>query len=104
MGTATFGAAGNGRPGLATFGVSYLQLWPRYEDLEIDDQSIADAASVLLGRTELQELTGQGFPTQAANQVGAALHGVQCPRPMLPQCHHVFNCLGMALANFHQVV
>lgn len=69
IGTATFGATGNGRPGLVTFGVSLLQLWPRYEDLEIDDEAIADAASVLLGRTELQELTGQGFPSASANQV-----------------------------------
>ena len=69
VGSATFGAVGIGRPGLATFGADYLQLWPRFEDLEIDDESIADAVAVLLGRTELQQLSGQGFPINSANEV-----------------------------------
>ena len=68
-GTANFGSGGIGRPGLATFGVRIFQLWPRFEDLEVDDAAIADAAAVLLGRTELQDLTGQGFPIDSANEV-----------------------------------
>ncbi|KAK9806474.1 hypothetical protein WJX73_000984 [Symbiochloris irregularis] len=68
-GSATFSCKGSGKSGLATFGVSIFQLWPRFEDLEISSGALADAAQVVLGRTDLQELTAQGFPKASADEV-----------------------------------
>lgn len=68
-GTSTFTSLlGKGKIGLATFGASYLELFPRFQDLEVDDEAIQDAAAVLLGRTDLQDLSGQGFPLESASE------------------------------------
>ena len=67
-GSASFGSAG-GRSGTAAFGAPQGALQGAWGDARILDATLADVAAVLLGRADLQELTGAGLPSSVADQV-----------------------------------
>lgn len=73
QGSAGSGAAGfsqrAGRAGTAAFGAPQGALQGSWGDIRVQDSTLAETAAVLLGRADLQDLTGAGYPSRLADEV-----------------------------------
>ena len=67
-GDAAFGGSA-GRSGTVVFGAPPGALQGSWGDIHVQDSAMADVAAVLLGRADLRDLTGTGYPGSVAEQV-----------------------------------
>ena len=69
-----------GRPGTAQFAREVGAVGSDWEKLTIQDEALQEAAEVVIGRADLQDLTGLGVPSGKAHMVRwltSRLHFVQ---------------------------
>ncbi len=68
-GWATFSSGRDGRSGTARFAASVGAAGSEWEQIRVEDEALRAAAEVVIGRADLQDLTGLGVPTLKADQV-----------------------------------
>ena len=54
---------------MAAFGAPQGALQGSWGDIRVQDATLAETAAVLLGRADLQDLTGAGYPSRLADEV-----------------------------------
>ncbi len=59
----------DGRPGAAVFAAGVGAAGSEWERMAVEDEALRAAAEVVIGRADLQDLTGLGVPTLKADQV-----------------------------------
>lgn len=59
----------DGRSGMAQFAQAVGAAGSDWEQMAVEDEALRAAAEVVIGRADLQDLTGLGVPTLKADQV-----------------------------------
>lgn len=86
-GWATFSSGRDGQSGAVRFSASVGAAGSDWEQIRVEDEALRAAAEVVIGRADLQDLTGLGVPTLKADQVGhisSFSHSVLLPAALHP--------------------